>query len=196
MRITSFVTAVTAAICLSLTLPAAAKQNLGAHVHGAGEVNLAQDGKQLYIELTLPAHDALGFETIKTDSQKQELALALKKLEAPDMWVLPTKAQCQLEEAHASANRENHGDKHHDDHDDDHARHHHDHDPDHEHKDSNHLDIQATYLFSCSAPNNLNSIGTDLFKRFERSERLSLKGLTNAGSISATLTPAQPEAKF
>ena len=190
MRTTSFATAV---VCLSLALPAVAKQNLDAHVHGDGEINLAQDGKQLFIELTLPAHDALGFESINTDAQKQQLAQALEKLEAPGMWILPTSAQCQLEEAHASFGGQDHeGHAAHDDHDHDK----HDHDEHAGEETSQHLDIQATYLFSCNAPDDLTNIGTDLFKRFERSERLNLQGLTNAGAISTTLTPAKPEARF
>ncbi len=192
----------TAAVCFSLALPVAAKQNLDAHVHGTGEVNLAQEGQSLYIELTLPAHDALGFETIKTKAQKKALYKALETMEAPGLWVLPASAECKLVEAHASAGGHDHDDDHdhhHDskhDHHDDH-NHHHDskHDDEHDHHDhSEHLDLQATYNFTCNVPANLSSIKTDLFNRFERSEKLSLQGLTDRGSVKVTLAPAKPEA--
>lgn len=203
----------TTVACLTIAQPAAAEKQLGAHVHGVGAINLAQEGNQLYIELKMPAHDALGFETITTDAQKATLAETLKTLESEELWVIPAKAQCQMNEVHAGTGGEHethdgHDHEHeehnakHDEHDHEHEEHHAKHDEhDHEHADnhkegSKHLDISATYIFTCKEPQQLKTIGTRLFERFQRSESVNIQGLTDKGAINATLSRQKPEVKL
>ncbi|OED45958.1 hypothetical protein ACH42_04330 [Endozoicomonas sp. (ex Bugula neritina AB1)] len=190
----------TTVACLTLIQPAMAEKHLGAHVHGASEINLAQEGNQLYIELKLPAHDALGFEKIKTKDQQEKLASVLKILKSEDLWTLPAKAQCKMVEATASAGDEHEKHEHekHEHEKHEHEKHEHEkHEHASEHKDDDkHIDIHATYLYTCNTPQQLNRISTHLFDRFQRSESATLQGITDKGAINATLNRNHPEATF
>lgn len=143
MRSVSYLAAAVACTLLSVSANAAGKRSVDAHVHGEGELNFAIEGSQVHMELKMPAHDVLGFETIKTSEQKHQLHEALEKLEAPGLWSFTTAASCELVEAHASAggaeaehdDHDEHHNKHegHDDHDEHHSKHegHDDHDEHH-----------------------------------------------------------------
>ena len=178
-----------------------------AHVHGQGELNFATEGSELHMELMVPAHDILGFETITTHAQKKQLNDALATLESEAIWSLSDAAQCQLISAHASPTKEvhvkeehDHGDdhkdhKHHSDHKNGHD-HDHDHDCDHDHDHDGHMDISASYVFQCKQVNQLNQLSTTLFEAFPRSERIRVQGFTQSGQLSETMTPAQPQVRF
>ena len=142
MRTTFGMTAL--AVCVLTSSGIAAAHNHGhdhdeevrhasAHVHGEGELNFAIEGSELHLELMMPAHDILGFESINTEAQQQQLDAALKTLESEQIWQLPASAQCVLSHANASATgHDDHHDHGHDDHHD-HKDHDHGHD-DHGHK--------------------------------------------------------------
>jgi hypothetical protein len=64
--------------CLSLMVTTVAyaadtkHREAGAHTHGHGKVNIAIEGKQLFIELEAPGADIVGFEhKAKTASERQ-----------------------------------------------------------------------------------------------------------------------------
>ena len=156
-------------------------RHAGAHVHGQGELNFATEGSELHMELMMPAHDILGFETISTPAQQQQLDEALAKLESESVWSLPAAARCQLAEAHASTTNENHND-----HD------HHGHDS----EAGGHMDIAATYLFKCQNISSLNQFATTLFETFPRSELIQVQGFTSSGQLSENMTPDQPKVHF
>lgn len=141
----------------------------GAHVHGEVEMNIAQDGNELLIEITAPGADVVGFEHApKTDEQKHKMQDAIATLEqASNVFSFASAAGCKV--THQSVTHtlgegdHDHDHDHHDDHDDhddhghdkhkhedkhDHDKHH-DHD-DHkghehhdEHKDHDHHDHDA-----------------------------------------------------
>jgi len=136
-----------------LAAPAIAEENFrqhDAHVHGVVELNIAQDGKQLLVEMTAPGADVVGFEHApKNDQQRQTLSQAEKLLMQPkQILLLSSKAECRVTHANVSHTLEAH--EHH--HDDDHEQHdhgaehkhddhhegeheHHDHDAEHKHDD-------------------------------------------------------------
>ncbi|MET4693152.1 ZrgA family zinc uptake protein [Endozoicomonas lisbonensis] len=190
-------------------------RHAGAHVHGEGELNFATEGSELHLELMMPAHDILGFESINTHAQKKQLNEALEKLESDTIWSLSVAAGCQLNHAHASPTKEihvkdghGHGhDKHdhdhghsHDKHDHDHGhshdKHDHDHEHHHDHDHDGHMDIAASYVYECKAVNQLNQLSTALFEAFPRSERIRVQGFTQSGQLSETMTPNQPQVRF
>ncbi|MEF1289468.1 zinc uptake protein ZrgA [Vibrio sp. M260118] len=116
-----------------------------AHVHGQVEINIAQDGKELLMEITAPGADVVGFEHApKTDEQKHQLEDAVAKLkQASNVFTLAKGAGCQVE--HQSVSHTLGGDEHekhegHDHHDhDDHKDHdHHDDHKDHDHDHDDH----------------------------------------------------------
>ena len=153
-------------------------RHAAAHVHGQGELNFALEDSELHLELMIPAHDILGFESISTDAQQKQLDKALKQLESDQMWALPAGAQCRLMSSHAHTSNSDHGHDHHD----------------HEHEA--HMDIESTYVFTCEAPAKLNEFSTRLFEHFTRSEKLHVQGFTSSGQLSEIITPRQPQVRF
>ncbi|WP_263078189.1 DUF2796 domain-containing protein [Endozoicomonas sp. Mp262] len=196
------------ALSLALILPNthAEQRHHEAHVHGQGQLNLAIDDSQVYMELKLPAHDLLGFESINNKAQQQALDQALLQLKSPSLWSFPQQAQCLLTVADASSNKHQH-----DDHEDHHSEHHHDshhsdhhddehHDPHHDShqadSDSSHMDISATYTFKCNNTKAINALSTNLFKQFERSELIKVQAITGNGQYSKTLSRTAPKVTF
>ncbi|UTV27468.1 zinc uptake protein ZrgA [Photobacterium atrarenae] len=108
-----------------------------AHVHGVVEMNLAQDGKEVLLEITAPGADVVGFEhTPETPAQQQALTEAIRQLKQTDTLLsLTPAAHCQLTEVRVEETL-THAHAAHDDHD------HHDHEShdehEHEHEHENH----------------------------------------------------------
>ncbi|WP_068715248.1 zinc uptake protein ZrgA [Vibrio tritonius] len=149
------------AITLSSTLAATAfaqeefRQH-EAHVHGHVEMNIAQDGHDLLIEIDAPGVDVVGFEhTPQSDNDKATMKKALALLNDPtQLFSLSSSAKCHIEDVLVSNTVEGHDeeahehDHHHDDadehhHDDEHHRddadeHEHHHADEHEHEHEHH----------------------------------------------------------
>ncbi|HEQ3588501.1 zinc uptake protein ZrgA [Vibrio harveyi] len=139
-------------IGLSLTATANAEEyrQHEAHVHGHVEFNIAQDGKDLLIEITSPGADVVGFEHAPENAEQENAlnnAIAALK-DTNKLFAINQQAKCVIEDVHVAhtLGEESHeGHDHHDheghDHDKhDHEGHDHDkHDHDHDkHKDHDH----------------------------------------------------------
>ncbi|MGI2026490.1 ZrgA family zinc uptake protein [Endozoicomonas acroporae] len=201
MRCVAKVAAVACAL-ITAGVSADGHRHAGAHVHGAGYLNFAIEGRQVHIELETPGFDILGFESIRSDAQRRQLKDALQELEKDDLWSFTPAASCTLKAASASASGE-HGEDHHDHHGDadgHHDSHHHSHGHDDHHGDghheSAHMDIAATYVYECANIAGLNSISTRLFQRFANSEQLKVQGFTDAGQIAGQMSRERPEVRF
>lgn len=114
-----------------------------AHVHGHVEFNIAQDGKDLLIEITSPGADVVGFEHAPENAeQEQALKQAIAALKDTDkLFAINQQAKCVIEDVHVShtLGQDSHeGHDHHDHEGHDHDKHDHeghDHDKhEHEHK--------------------------------------------------------------
>ncbi len=189
---------------LSTGVLADANRHADAHVHGAGHLNFAIEGRQVHLELETPGFDILGFESITSDAQRGQLKDALNELKKDDLWSFTPAASCTLKTASASASGE-HGEDHHDHHadaDDHHDSHHDDHGHHNQHADSgdhhesSHMDIAATYVYECANIAKLNSISTRLFQRFGNSEQLKVQGFTDSGQIAGQMSRQRPEVRF
>lgn len=196
--------AVVTCTLLSTGVLADANRHADAHVHGAGHLNFAIEGRQVHLELETPGFDILGFESITSDIQRGQLKDALNELKKDDLWSFTPAASCTLKTASASASGE-HGEGHHDHHadaDDHHDSHHDDHGHDKHHADSDdhhessHMDIAATYVYECANIARLNSISTRLFQRFGNSEQLKVQGFTDSGQIAGQMSRQRPEVRF
>ncbi|CAM3665231.1 ZrgA family zinc uptake protein [Parendozoicomonas haliclonae] len=210
---THFLKTAAAAACILASQATFAEQtrHMDAHVHGSGLLNFAVEGQQLHLELETPGFDILGFESLTTEKQHQQLNDALAQLKKQELWTLSPAASCSLASAEASSSKEaadkhsghdeheEHG--HHDEHDH-HAEHkhdEHDHHDDHGHdhaSEDSHLDITASYVFECKDINKLDSITANLFKLFPNSQTLKVQGFTDKGQSAATLTREKPEVRF
>ncbi|HGY9613891.1 DUF2796 domain-containing protein [Vibrio harveyi] len=144
-------------IGLSLTATANAEEyrQHEAHVHGHVEFNIAQDGKDLLIEITSPGADVVGFEHAPENAEQENAlnnAIAALK-DTNKLFAINQQAKCVIEDVHVAhtLGEESHeGHDHHDheghDHDKhdheghDHDKHDHDHDKhkDHDEHDDHH----------------------------------------------------------
>ncbi|CAK6712554.1 zinc-binding protein [Vibrio harveyi] len=137
-------------IGLSLTATANAEEyrQHEAHVHGHVEFNIAQDGKDLLIEITSPGADVVGFEHAPENAEQENAlnnAIAALK-DTNKLFAINQQAKCVIEDVHVAhtLGEESHeGHDHHDHEGHDHDKHDHeghDHDKhDHDkHKDHDH----------------------------------------------------------
>jgi hypothetical protein len=69
-----------------------------AHEHGVGKINIAQEGKEIHIELDSPAANIVGFEHIpKTELDRDSLTKALALLKnGTRLFLFPNAAECNL----------------------------------------------------------------------------------------------------
>ena len=167
----------------------------GSHVHGIGKLNVALDGKDLFVELDSPAANIIGFEhEPKNDQQKHVVHEAIELLEKGEkLFVFSAKAQCSLHESYvgndmaAGHNEEHEGhEAHHGDHDDSsteaaHAT------------PSSHSEFTATYHFKCNRPEKLKTIEVMLFSSFPGFEELEVQLLTPKKQTAVELTPNNNE---
>ncbi|UXI01032.1 DUF2796 domain-containing protein [Photobacterium sp. TY1-4] len=125
-----------------------------AHVHGVVEMNLAQDGQEVLLEITAPGADVVGFEHApETPAQQQALKDAIRQLKQTNtLLALTPAAHCQLTDVrveetltnahddhdHESHNEHEHAQHDHEDHD--HAQHDHEDHGEHDHAQHDHED--------------------------------------------------------
>ncbi|MGD1450391.1 zinc uptake protein ZrgA [Vibrio harveyi] len=137
-------------IGLSLTATANAEEyrQHEAHVHGHVEFNIAQDGKDLLIEITSPGADVVGFEHVPENAEQENAlnnAIAALK-DTNKLFAINQQAKCVIEdvhvahtlgeESHEGHDHHDHGGHDHDKHDHeghDHDKHDHDKHKDHDH---------------------------------------------------------------
>lgn len=171
-----------------------------AHVHGHVEFNIAQDGKDLLIEITSPGADVVGFEHAPENAeQEQALKQAIAALKDTDkLFAINQQAKCVIEDVHVShtLGQDSHeGHDHHDheghDHDKhDHEGHDHDkheHDHEHEHEHGGHGEFTVEYRYHCDSVADLNSIDTTWFKQFPATESISANLFTDTTQSATTL---------
>ncbi|WP_133154059.1 ZrgA family zinc uptake protein, partial [Vibrio kanaloae] len=102
-----------------------------AHVHGQVEVNIAQDGQELLVEVTAPGADVVGFEHApETTEQKKVFEQAIAQLNKPDELFSFNNASCTLKFKSVTNTLEGEHDEH-EGHD--HAEHDHDNHKGHDH---------------------------------------------------------------
>ena len=179
-----------------------------AHVHGHVELNIAQDGKELLMEISAPGADVVGFEHApKTSEQKHQLENAITTLkDVNNLFMFPASAGCvalNQSVAHTLEGGDDHdGHKHHDEHDhdkhghDEHKHHdEHDHDKhdhdEHKHHDehdhdehSGHGEFSIEYSYTCSNISALKNIETQWFKHFSNTKSITVNWLSPDGKIS------------
>ena len=200
-----------AIVALHSVVPAHA-QELGAHEHGAAQLDVLIDGDMLLIDLDTPAANVLGFEHApSTDEQRDAVASARALLESGELFVPDAAAGCTLDSAeveialadedaehsdehhddeHEEGHDEEHGDEHAEDHDDEHADDHGDEHADHE--DAVHSDITAAYAYRCDEPAALDQVTTTLFGAFDGGfEDIDVQLAGPGGQSAAELSPQQ-----
>jgi hypothetical protein len=179
-------------LCILALLPAgmaladeAEHREHGPHVHGVAELNVALDGNVLWIELSSPAVNLVGFEHAPQDAE-QEAAVRQATATLEDgarVFGTSPDAGCQLTEAKVTTDIEQPGAEHHDD-----AEH-----EDDEHADEAHSEFQASWRFDCAAPDALTQLEVRLFELFPGTEEIEAQVIGRAGQTATELTAAAPD---
>ena len=152
-----------------------------AHVHGHVELNIAQDGKELLMEISAPGADVVGFEHApKTSEQKHQLENAITTLkDVNNLFAFPASAGCVALNQSVAHTLE--GGDGHDKHDHNEHKHHDEHDHD-EH--SGHGEFNIEYSYTCSNISALKNIETQWFKHFSNTKSITVNWLSPDGKIS------------
>lgn len=157
--------------------------SLGAHEHGAAQLNVALEGQRLELALESPAMNLLGFEHAAVSTADQAAAAhAQQQLQAPlTLFGIPSAAGCTIasQELHSPLFI---------DHADQQAKHEH---------GSEHSDVDANYVLTCSKPEALAAIDlSQLFQRFPATRKIQVQLIGPNGQQGAELTAAQPRLSF
>ena len=197
----------------------------GAHVHGQVEVNIAQDGQELLVEVTAPGADVVGFEHApETAEQKKVFEQAIAQLNKPDELFSFNNANCTLkfksvtntlegdhdeheghdhkDHNHAEHDHHNHeGHDHaehdHDDHKDhDHAEHDHDDHKGHDHSEGGHGEFTVEYHYQCSDVAKLDTVSTQWFSKFSNTEKMTVNLLTDSAQVQEVLNAERISFRF
>ncbi|EMH3444751.1 DUF2796 domain-containing protein [Vibrio harveyi] len=204
-------------IGLSLTATANAEEyrQHEAHVHGHVEFNIAQDGKDLLIEITSPGADVVGFEHAPENAEQENAlnnAIAALK-DTNKLFAINQQAKCVIEDVHVAhtlgeESHEGHDhhdheghdhdkhdheghdhDKHdHDEHDDHHDHDGHEHHEGHDHEHGGHGEFTVEYRYHCDSVADLNSIDTTWFKQFPATESISVNLFTDTTQSATNLS--------
>jgi hypothetical protein len=191
MAVGQLVVGMIAMLCGSMAASAAAREQ-GAHVHGAGQLNIASDGKRLEIELIVPGADIVGFEHRPAfAAEKEAVTAAGAQLRAGDrLFAFPAEASCRFDKAKInleSADQLNHGHREHD---------HEDHAHDTTAGEQTHTEFHAQYQFLCNHQDRLGYIDVYLFQRFPAVRELSAQWILMSGQGAQHLTPASARLDF
>ena len=154
-------------IVLAALFAAAPLAHAHKHVHGEGMLDVAIDKDTISISLEMPLDAAVGFERApKNDKEGAALAEAKKVLmDAAALFVLTPAAKCTPGKIEVHMPRFEGGE---------------------------HADVTAEYVFTCTEPAALRSIGTTIFTKFKRLHRLEAQRSGPTGQGAQRLTPKQP----
>ncbi|WP_395338479.1 ZrgA family zinc uptake protein [Ningiella sp. W23] len=174
------------------------------HVHGEGQLLIAQQQQDWQFEFVLPAADMLGFEHApETEQQKETLNLVVEKVEGVrDIIQLPE--SCQLTSmSHSlddfkpgeqiSTSNHSHSKEHEHAHDDEH-KHGDSHDHDHNHGEHAHMDIIITYQFSCEV--SPEQMEVTLLSWADTLSKLNTQWIINDGQGASVLQPSSNLVNF
>ncbi len=180
------------------------------HVHGVIELGIVLEENALAVSVRAPLADLVGFEhAAKNEQQEQRLRQAAELLDDVErMFGIPARAECVIrdvtidapsflyasgddEAQHADHEQDHHHDDHddhddhgdHDDHDDHDDDHHHDHDHHDEHdKHDTHSEVDAQYIWECTAPSQIDVIESRFTQEFENVEQVTIQIISSSGA--------------
>ena len=182
--ITSMSTAILA-LMLFNTTPVSADEHEhrehSAHEHGVAQLNIAQEGNTLHLELASPAMNLIGFEHEPRNKQqhtavKQAVAQLQK---GAQLFHLTPAASCSLTKHDVDTPLLE-------------QEHEHEAGHDKEEHEGEHADFDASYVFKCKQPAALRTIEVKLFKLFPGTEEMEVQLLTDQGQRALELTPSNP----
>ena len=138
-----------------------------AHEHGVVKLDVAVDGATLNIEMRTPLDSLLGFERApRTDAERKAAAAVLAQLRAPGtLFVADAAAGCSLSKAEVVAPVLEAGAK----------------------PADGHADLDASYVYTCTQPQELRTLQLGLFEAYKRMRRIDVQTAGPQGQGKATL---------
>ena len=161
-----------------------------AHEHGVASLNIAVEGKNLYIEFSSPAVNIIGFEHHpRTHTQKDAVKNAVNQLQkANTLFILSAGPEIQLVTASVHTDIDEEAD-HHSESEHGHADEGH-HDKEHHAADEHerHSEFNARYHFVCKKPERLSQIEVGLFRVFPGIEQIEVQLVSGTKQTAMKLT--------
>jgi len=134
------------------------------HVHGEGELLIAQEGNVLQMQFIIPAADALGFEHQATNSSDKNAINVLAQQLKNSSHAIDIKGQCILQSTENSLA--------------------------HSHSEHEHHNVEATYNFNCKTP--VVGFSVTLFNLMPSLNALNVQWISNTGQGSTEATRNNP----
>ena len=178
-------------VAVLFSSPVFAKSSLSAHLHGHVELNVAADGKTLFVEVHSPSQSFLGFEyRPKTDQQKNLWSTVKNQWEkkTSELFQIDPSLACKVTQAHMNMHFEEEEEHHH--HDDankeheeksNHETEHHGH-GEYEPLKGEHSEIKAEAIFMCKKEIKDSQLVVKLLKYFPEIEEVEVQALPNSGT--------------
>ena len=168
-----------------------------AHRHGAGRLNIAMEGGEVYAELESPAANVVGFEHAPTtEAERASLDKAVATLQDGDrLFRFSPTADCRLfsvdvaSSPKAPARSTGGHDAQHDSEIEHNAA-------QHGGPEKAHADIQVDYHFVCTQPARLEQLSIDLFTAFPAIQSLHVQFILKGRQGAAELTAANRVLRF
>ncbi|MEQ5805972.1 DUF2796 domain-containing protein [Alteromonas sp. NFXS44] len=187
-----FMAATSAAVLLCLVPFSAARALAGKHVHGNGQLLVAQDESNWQLQFSIPAVDLPGFgHAPESDEQMQQVHQIEKQISEYSN-VFSVDGNCQLvsqeidfphhDSPEHDVGHETHGSQHEDElhHDGEH------HDEDH-HDAHHHEDVTLAYQLSCG--DNISEMTITLFRLAPSLSAIEVQWINNKGQGMTDATP-------
>ncbi len=150
----------------------------GAHVHGIANANLVIENKDIYFELIAPADTIVGFEhAASTPPEKEKVANAKQLLVNAVQLFSFESGDCKAVDVAIDMSGLVASDGHtHDSHDHEHE---HEHEHEHDHSDEKthgkHIEVTASYQFSCKSITQAPQVELSFFRYFKTLEQLRVE---------------------
>jgi hypothetical protein len=150
-----------AAVFMLVALPAGAEErHLGAHVHGQATVGVSIEGPQFDLQLSLPGHDAVGFEHPPGSAEETRTLAHAKQVLRSAKWIEPPQAAgCKLQQANVVANGF-----------------------DGAAAPGGHADFDVDYRFQCAQADKLNAVDLRLVDAFPSVQKVVVDVISATGS--------------
>ncbi|MFD2741395.1 DUF2796 domain-containing protein [Sulfitobacter aestuarii] len=158
-------------------------RQLGAHEHGVGKLNIAFDSGQIFMEMSAPGADIVGFEHAPESARDRATVNdAVARLAQPlDLFALSEDAGCSVAQAKARfVTKEN---KEHDSHDVTGEK---------EISAAGHAEFHAEYSFTCSDFTAFDQIVFTYFTVFPKARELDIQLISEKGAWHAEISREAP----
>ena len=187
-----FMAATSAAVLLCLAPFSAAWALAGKHIHGHGQLLVAQDESNWQLQFSIPAADLLGFEHAPESDEQMQQVHQIEKQISEYSNVFSVDGNCQLvsqeidfphhESPEHNVGHETHGSLHEDEqcHDGEH------HDEDH-HDTHHHEDVTLAYQLSCG--DDISEMTVTLFRLAPSLSALEVQWVNDKGQGMTDATP-------